>query len=270
VSEPRIPILTLTTDFGTADHYVAQMKGAILEVTRQINIVDITHEIPAHDIVSAAFTIRAAAAAFPIRSVHVVVVDPGVGTTRRPIVVAALEHYFIGPDNGIFSLIYESDPSYRIYHITAGHYIKEGASPTFHGRDVFAPAAAHLSKGIGVENFGDPVDDPVKVELPRPKVSQDGRVHATVIHVDRFGNVITNVTKGSLEALLKKTGKTGLRGAGGAAAAVGLRLTYEQGEAGTPFFLFNSANHLEVAARQGRASEMLGLKPGDTVEMELT
>lgn len=267
--EPRIPILTLTTDFGTADPYVAQMKGAIYEVTRQIHIVDLTHEVPAHDIVSTAFTIRAAATSFPARSVHVVVVDPGVGTDRRPIMVSSLEQYFVGPDNGVFSLLYEADPGHKVYHITAEHYLREGISSTFHGRDVFAPAAAHLSKGIGIENFGEPVEDPVKIDLPRPKVTQEGRVRATVIHVDRFGNLITNVTRGAFEALLKKTGKSGVKGAGSASAASGMVKTYGEGQDGAPFFLFNSSNHLEVAAKRGRASDALGLKAGDPVEMDL-
>jgi S-adenosylmethionine hydrolase len=267
--ETHIPVLTLTTDFGTADHYAAQLKGAIFSVASQIHVVDITHEVPAHDIVGAAFTIRDAAPTFPTRSVHVVVVDPGVGTDRRAIAVSAMEHYFVGPDNGVFSLLYEADPAYKVYHITAGHYMKENASPTFHGRDIFAPAAAHLARGVGIENFGAILDDPVKVDLPRPKVTSEGRVIATIIHVDRFGNLITNVTRGAMDALMKKTGKTGVKGAGGAASIAGLRKTYAEGDAGSPFLLFNSSNHLEVATLESRAADALNLKAGDTVEMDL-
>ncbi len=267
--EPRWPVLTLTTDFGTADHYAAQIKGAILQVSTQIVVVDITHEIPPRDIAAAAFTIRNAIMAFPTRSVHVVVVDPGVGTARRPIVVSSLEHYFVGPDNGVFTLLYEADPASKVYHITASHYFREDASPTFHGRDVFAPAAAHLARGIGIENFGDLVEDPVKIDVPRPKVTAEGRVRASVIHVDRFGNLITNVTRGALEGLLRKTGKSGLRGAGAAASVTETRTTYAEGPPGPPFFLFNSANHLEIAARESNAAAALGLKPGDVVEMDL-
>ena len=268
--DPRRPVLTLTTDFGTADHYAAQIKGAILEVSTEFCIVDITHEVPAHDIVSGAFTIRAAAPAFPTRTVHIVVVDPGVGTSRRPVIVSALEHYFVGPDNGVFTLLYEADPAHRVYEISATHYLRETTSPTFHGRDIFAPAAAHLAKGIGIENFGEPVEDAVKVDLPRPKVAADGRVRANVIQVDRFGNVITNVTRAAFDALLKKTGRSGLKGAGAATAVTGMRNTYAEGGPGTPFFLFNSSNSLEIAMLQGRAADALGLKAGDTVEMELT
>ncbi len=267
--ELRLPILTLTTDFGLADHHAAQMKGAILQVSTQIAIVDITHEIPPRDIVAAAFTIRNAAMAFPIRTVHVVVVDPGVGTSRRPIAVSALEHYFIGPDNGVFSLLYEADPASKVYHIMASHYLREDASPTFHGRDIFAPAAAHLSKGIEIENFGDLVEDPVKMDMPRPKVTAEGRVRAAVLHVDRFGNLITNVTRGALDGLLKKTGKSGLRGAGAAASVTETKTTYGEGAPGSTFFLFNSSNHLEIASRDSSAAGALGLKAGDVVEMDL-
>jgi S-adenosylmethionine hydrolase len=269
VPETRVPIITLTTDFGISDHYVSQIKGVILSQISQVNLVDVSHDIPAHDIVSAAFTIRATCHVFPPRTVHLVVVDPGVGTERRPIAVASSNHYFVGPDNGVFTLVYESDPNCRVYHITADHYFRENPSPTFHGRDIFAPVAGQLARGIGVENFGDPIEDPVKIDLPRPKVTGEGRVSATIIQVDRFGNLVTNVTQSALNALLQKTGKSRVKGSGNLAAVTETRKTYGEGAAGTPFFLFNSNNHLEIASRDARASEILQIEAGDRVEVDL-
>lgn len=269
MAETRTPIITLTTDFGTADPYVASIKAAIYEVTTQVHIVDITHDVPPHDIAGAAYQIRAAAPLFPARTVHIVVVDPGVGSERRPIVVSSSLQYFVGPDNGVFSLIYEGDPTARTHHITATHYFRAKPSATFHGRDVFAPIAGQIIRGIAVENFGEPVEDPVRIELPKPKITAEGRVRATVIYVDRFGNVITNLTRAALDALMERLGRKQVRGAGAAASVVEMRRAYAEGPAGTPFFLFNSNNDLEIAVREARAADVLGLKLGDAVEIHL-
>lgn len=264
-----MPIITLTTDFGTSDHYVSSIKAAILSVTSYVQIVDVTHEIPAHDILAAAFTLRDAYRIFPSRTVHVVVVDPGVGTARKPIVVSADNHYFVGPDNGVFTQVYDLDPNFKVYEITASHYMRENPSPTFHGRDIFAPSAAQLSKGIDIENFGDPVPEPVKIEVPRPKVTAEGQIRAIVIHVDRFGNLVTNVTQPALENLMQKLGKSKIRGAGKAAPAGELRAAYGEAAEGGACLLFNSSGYLEIAANKARASELLGLGPGDQAELEL-
>jgi len=268
--EARIPIITLTTDFGIADHYAASLRGAILSATPGVQIVDITHEIPPHDIVSAAHTIRNASAAFPPRTVHLVVVDPGVGTARRPVIVSADNQYFVGPDNGVFTLIYESENFSGVVHVTATHYFRtQEPSPTFHGRDVFAPVAAQLARGVGMENFGDPIEDAVRIDLPKPKVTQEGHVHATVIHVDRFGNCVTNLSRAALDALMQRLGKSQLRGGVAGSAVTELRTTYAEGPGGVPFFLFNSSNYLEIASHEARAADMLGLKTGDALDIHL-
>lgn len=268
--ETRIPIITLTSDFGTGDQYVSALKASILAETTNVHLVDITHEIPPHDIVSAAFTIQAAATIFPPFTIHVVVVDPGVGTARKPIVISSGNQRYVGPDNGVFTLVYESDPDAKVYHITAAHYFHEDPSPTFHGRDVFAPVAAQLARRIDMEKMGDPVEDPVKLDLPRPKVTAEGRIRATILHVDRFGNLVTNITQGAFNALLKKMGKTKVKGAGGISSVQEMHRTYAEGAEGSGFLLFNSSNHLEIATRQARADELLGLKRGDGVDFELT
>jgi len=267
--ETRVPIITLTTDFGLTDHYVASIKGAILSVSTQIQIVDISHDVPPHDIAYAARLVREASTAFPVRSIHLVVVDPGVGTARRPIIAAAENQMYVGPDNGVFSLIYESDDFNGAVHITATHYMRSNPSPTFQARDIFAPVAAQLARGLGMENFGEPIEDAVRIEMPKPRVTGEGVVKATVLHIDRFGNVITNLTLGSLQALMEKLGKSNLRGGVGATAITGLRTTYAEGPAGAPFFLYNSTGHLEIAANQARASEILGLKSGDAVDVHI-
>lgn len=267
--DTRSPIITLTTDFGTGDHYVGSMKGAIYSVVGQVNIVDFTHEVPPHDILSAAFMVRAAFNIFPPTTIHVVVVDPGVGTERRPIIVSCANHQFVGPDNGVFSLIYESNPDHKVYHITATHYFRERPSPTFHGRDVFAPVAAQLARGIGVEKFGEPIEDPVKIDVPRPKVTSEGRVRATIIHVDRFGNLVTNITQGALDSLMKRLGKSQIKGAGKISSVTEMHTTYAEAAEGSAFLLFDSSSHLEIATGKARADALLGLKSGDPVEMEL-
>jgi len=264
-----MPIITLTTDFGTADHYVSSVKAAILSVTSHVQIVDVTHEVPAHDLISAGFIVKDAYRAFPPRTVHIVVVDPGVGMARKPIVVASDNHYFVGPDNGVFSQVYDLDPTFKVHEITATHYMRENPSPTFHGRDIFAPSAAQLARGIELENFGDQVTDPVKIEIPRPKVTAEGQIRATVIRVDRFGNLVTNVTQSALANLMQKLSKPNVRGAGKAASASELHATYGEAPEGGACLLYNSAGYLEIAANKARASEALGLKAGDPLELEL-
>jgi S-adenosylmethionine hydrolase len=267
--DTRVPIITLTTDFGNADHYVASIKGAVLSVSTQVHIVDVSHEVPPHDIAYAAQLVREASKVFPPRTVHIVVVDPGVGTARRPIIAAAENQIFVGPDNGVFSLIYESDDFNGAVHITATHYMRPDPSPTFHGRDIFAPVAAQLARGLGMENFGEAIEDAVRVEMPKPRVTGEGLVKATALHVDRFGNVVTNLTRGSLQALMDKLGRSNLKGGVGAAAISGLRTTYAEGLPGAPFFLFNSTGRLEIAVNQARASDILGLKAGDAVDIHI-
>ena len=151
---PSLPVITLLTDFGTADYFVGAVKGAILSVNPSAIVVDITHEIPPQDIEAGAFTLLAAYKTFPAGTIHVVVIDPGVGSTRRPIIVSANEQFFVGPDNGLFTYIYDREPSHRIFHVTSDRYFRPEPSSTFHGRDIFAPVAAALSKGVVLKSLG--------------------------------------------------------------------------------------------------------------------
>ncbi len=151
----RIPIITLLTDYGTRDHFVGSMKGVIHSINPQVNVIDISHEVAPQDIIEAAFLIRSCYTYFPPLTIHVVVVDPSVGSSRKPILVSTENHFFVAPDNGVLSLVYEIDPPTSVVEISAEHYLLPEISKTFHGRDIFAPAAAWLSKGTDISNFGD-------------------------------------------------------------------------------------------------------------------
>ncbi|HEY3175398.1 MAG TPA: SAM-dependent chlorinase/fluorinase [Candidatus Polarisedimenticolia bacterium] len=268
--EARLPIITLTTDFGGADHYVGAVKASILSISTQVAIVDISHEIPPHDVLEAGWVLRNAFGAFPSRTVHVAVCDPGVGTARRPIVaVTENNHLFVGPDNGIFSFVFEVEPALSVHQITATHYLHPSVSDTFHARDIFGPAAAHLARGAEASNMGEPIEDYMRIELPRPKVMQEGLVKAVAVHVDRFGNIVLNVTRTSLLALLEKTGATGFAAAAGGTRVTSLYRTYGEAPPATPFLLYNSSDLLEIAANKARASDLLKVRRGDIIDLIL-
>lgn len=251
-------MITLLTDFGTADYFVGAVKGAILSVNPQAVIVDITHEIPPQDIEAAAFTLFAAYKTFPAGTIHVAVVDPGVGSTRRPIILSANEQLFVGPDNGLFTYIYDREPSHRVFHVTAEKYFRPEASSTFHGRDIFAPVAAALSNGLNPRKFGPGIDDPVR--LPgslEPEVLKNGDIRGRIIHIDRFGNCVTNITRDLVKpnATLRINGKTIRK----------FRDFYGEGSANTPFAIWGSAGFLEISVNGGSAAKVLRAKRGDTV-----
>ncbi|HET9481579.1 MAG TPA: SAM-dependent chlorinase/fluorinase [Candidatus Polarisedimenticolia bacterium] len=267
--EARLPIITLTTDFGNADHFVGAVKGAILSVSTQLEIVDITHEIPAHDIAAAGWALRNAYNAFPRFTVHLAVTDPGVGSARRPIVAVTEGYAFVGPDNGIFSHVFEVEPPVRVVQITAAHYIRPTISPTFHARDIFGPVAAHLARGAEASNLGEIVEDYVRLELPRPKVTPEGAIRATVAHVDRFGNVVLNVTRTSMESFLERTKAAGFAAVVGSTRITRICTSYAEAPQGVPVLLYNSSNFLEIAANQGRASDLLGVRAGASVDLTL-
>ncbi|HEV2764739.1 MAG TPA: SAM-dependent chlorinase/fluorinase, partial [Pyrinomonadaceae bacterium] len=191
-------IVTLLTDFGTADYFVGAMKGAVLSVNTRARVIDLTHEVPAHDVEAGAFTLAAACETFPAGTVHVAVVDPGVGSARRPVVVEACGYHFVGPDNGLFGLVYKRDTRARVFHVTNESYFRPAVSATFHGRDLFAPVAGALSKGVAPEQFGPQVEDFARLARPAPRRDADGTLRASVIHVDRFGNCVTNITPADL------------------------------------------------------------------------
>jgi S-adenosylmethionine hydrolase len=207
-------MITLLTDFGLSDYFVPAVKGVILTIIPEIPIIDITHDVAAHDIQSAAFTLGACYHNFPSGTVHVVVVDPGVGSSRRAIIADAGGYFFVGPDNGVFSFVYARESNLRVFHVTDDRYFRHPVSATFHGRDVFAPVAAHIARGARPEDIGAEIDDYVRFEIPRPRpglrsglrsglrpgwIDTREMIEGCVIHIDRFGNCVTNFTEAELK-----------------------------------------------------------------------
>src|SRR5688572_12873501 len=199
-------IVTLLTDFGTADYFVGAMKGAVLAANPSAQVVDITHEVPAYDIEAGAFTLRAAFETFPEGTVHVAVVDPGVGSERRAVAVEGRGHAFVGPDNGIFGHVYERVRPFRVFHLTDESFFRPEVSATFHGRDIFAPVAGALSRGVRAGELGPQVFDFVRLPSAAPARLADGTLAGAVIHVDRYGNCVTNITPQDLSPAERRGG----------------------------------------------------------------
>ena len=256
---PSLPVITLLTDFGTADYFVGAVKGAILSVNPQAVIVDISHEIPPQDIETGAFILLASYQTFPAGTIHVAVVDPGVGSERRPIVVSINEQFFVGPDNGIFSYICDREPTHQAFHVTEEKFFRPSPSSTFHGRDIFAPVGAALSKGVEPEQLGSEIEDEVRLESLNPVVRKAGKVQARIIHIDHFGNCITNITRDLFNerknAHLLINGKT-IRD---------FRTFYGESTGSNPFVIWGSAGFLEISINGGSAAKVLQAKRHDTV-----
>ena len=260
------PIITLTTDFGTSDHLVGSMKGVILNINPAARIVDLNHSVVPYDILDGALSIANAYRFFPSRTIHVVIVDPGVGTERRPILVSGEKQFFVAPDNGVLSMIFERE-SCTVRHISAEHYFLNPVSPTFHGRDIFAPTAGWLSKAFQTEAFGEPVTDFVRFTMPKAK-SNGQAVKGVILRVDAFGNLMTNLTAEDIPI--------GALGGGAIKLAVNgkqvLRFgqTFASGNPGEPIALLGSAGYVEIAVNRGNAARTLGVNRGAEVTLDLS
>jgi S-adenosylmethionine hydrolase len=254
-------LITLLTDFGNADYFVGAMKGAILSVNPLARIIDITHEIPPQDIGAAAFTLSAAYRAFPPQTIHVAVVDPGVGSLRRPLLVESDRQFFIGPDNGLFSFLFDAEPDAKVFHLSKEKYFRHPVSATFHGRDVFAPVAGALSKGVAPEELGHQIQDYVRQDLPSPAWRDDETIEASVIHIDRFGNCITNLTR---DCVQEEMFERGARILINDAEIKSHRRFYAQSddEPESLFVIFGSAGFLEIVAYRDSAARRLGIERG--------
>ena len=259
-------IITLLTDFGTADYFVGAMKGVILSINPDALIVDITHEIPPQDILSGAFTLSVVYKNFPERTIHVAVVDPGVGSERRAIVVSAHNQYFVGPDNGLFSFVFEEEKNARVFHATNEVYFRQPVSNTFHGRDVFSPLAAALSKGVHPETLGVDITDFVRLPNLKPNIIREGALEASIIHIDRFGNCITNLTREHItdEMIARGVALT----VNGRKITSFQRFFAEGGDASDNLFaIWGSAGFLELASFRSSAAEILGARTGEKIEV---
>jgi S-adenosyl-L-methionine hydrolase (adenosine-forming) len=257
-------MITLTTDFGLKDPYVAEMKGVILSINADANVVDVSHLVDKYNLRMAAFVLASAAPYFPKGSVHVCVVDPGVGTARRAIVVQTKQAYFVGPDNGCLMLASQALGIEHIYELTNRNFMLPAVSSTFHGRDVFAPAAAYLDRGVKIQEFGAEITDPVSPKFAIVE-RKNGSLFGEVLHVDGFGNAITNISQ--MEVTETKAVKVNLH-------HVSLQLncskTYGEAKPQEPLALVGSHGFLELALNQGSFSEKYRVNPGDKLEVILS
>jgi len=265
---PHQPIITLTTDFGLNDHFVGTIKGVILEIVPEANIVDICHSVQAFDVLDGALTIAQAYSYFPAGTVHMVVVDPGVGTARRPILVSSERHHFVAPDNGVLSLIYAREERLHVRHVTAEHYSLQPISNTFHARDIFAPVAAYLAKGVDSEKFGDEITDFVRFNAPKPKAANAGALRGVVLKVDRFGNLVTNITPQDAPMLFQLD-PVPFKILVGKREITTIHTTYAEGQPGEVFGILGSMGYLEIAANRAAAAQVLGVGKGVEVNIVL-
>ena len=259
------PIITLTTDFGTSDHLVGTMKGVILNINPAARIVDLNHGVTPFDLLDGALSIGNAYKYFPPRTIHVVVVDPGVGTERRPLLVTGEKHFFIAPDNGVLSTIFERETC-TVRHITSQHYFLDPVSPTFHGRDIFAPTAGWLTKAFQTEAFGEVITDHVRFTMPKAKPAGNA-VKGVVLRVDVFGNLLTNLTTSDVPAEAATSGTIRLAVNGKEISK--LVKTFAMGSPGEPVAFFGSSGYLEIAVNRGNAARTLGANRGAEVTLEL-
>jgi S-adenosyl-L-methionine hydrolase (adenosine-forming) len=261
-------MITLTTDFGLTEHYVGAMKGVIYSINPTAQLVEITNSVQSFDILDGALAISQAYSYFPQGTVHVVVVDPGVGGTRRPIVANVGQYMFVAPDNGVLSLVYEREERVSVRHITSEHYFHHPVSNTFHGRDVFAPVAAYLSKGLDAAKFGEEISDFVRFLAPKPKATGANVWKGIVLKTDKFGNLITNigpkdipqVFDGSSHAFKITVGK---------AEITRLHSNYAEGAPGELFAVLGSTGFLEISTNKGAASRVAGADKGSEVSVTL-
>ncbi len=263
------PLITLLTDFGEEATWVAQMKGTMLGIAPEARIVDLTHEVPRHDVAAGGYLLETAVDAFPRDTIHVAVVDPGVGTARRPVVVRTERFVLVGPDNGIFSRVLERHPTRSAYALEAAHYRAAGSSATFEGRDVFAPAAAWLARGTDPSRFGPEIAD--LVPLPRASVpaGPPAPFRTRILFVDRFGSAVLDLPADRLAAWIDGgTGLPRLSAALASGTAVSdVRRTFGDGPFGAPFLVVNSAGYVEIAMREDSAARRLALAPGQEVQI---
>jgi S-adenosyl-L-methionine hydrolase (adenosine-forming) len=254
-----VSIITLTTDFGAKDGYVAQMKGVILGICPQARLVDVTHDIQPYSLIGGALVLKGVNRYFREGTIHVGVVDPGVGSARRCIALKMDNRFFVGPDNGLFSLIFESAPEWEAREITNPACLLPTPHPTFHGRDIFAPTAAHLCAGKPFDSVGPLIDDPVSLGLPGALHTPDG-IHGEIIYIDRFGNLTSNIPAEMLTRNVRSV-------EAGNARIAGIHRFFGEVPEGEPVALINSFGFLEIAVNKRDAARELALGTGEPVKV---
>lgn len=260
----RRPIITLTTDFGLSDHFVGTMKGVILGICPEAQIVDVSHDVGAFGINEGAYLVAQAYRYFPPGTVHVVVVDPGVGTSRRPLLAEAASQRFVAPDNGVLSFIYARE-KHKVRWITAEKYFLKSVSQTFHGRDVFAPAGAHLARGVTPAKLGKPITDYMRLHIEKPVRTARRGWTGAVLKIDRFGNLITNFPADEFPELNKRPFEMLV----GLQTVERMAQSYAECGPGELFVIVGSSGYLEVSSSQASAAKMLGCGVGAPVELRI-
>jgi S-adenosylmethionine hydrolase len=255
-------LITLTTDFGLSDYYVGAMKGVILSICPAACIVDICHGVDAYEIAEAAFVVSQAYRSFPRGAVHVVVVDPGVGTSRRPILAQAAGQYFVAPDNGVLSMVYSRE-SHKVRAITSDRYFRKPVSNTFHGRDIFAPVAAHLASGVMPSRFGKLINDYLRLNFEQPVRTGRRAWTGAILKIDRFGNIVTNFSVEDFPDLHKRAFEMAV----GPQRVSVLARNYAECGVGELFLIVGSAGYYEISASQTSAAKMLGCAVGAPLEL---
>ncbi len=262
-------IITLLTDFGTQDEYVGLMKGVILSVNPYASIIDLTHHIAPQDLVQAAYIIKSSYIYFPKSTVHAVVIDPGVGSDRAIIAVNMMGQTFIAPDNGVLSLVMEEGLVDNIIKVDNSDYFLDSISRTFHGRDIFAPVAAHISKGVEINDLGIKTDKDsiVLIDIKKPQISDNGNLVGAVVSVDRFGNLITNIDSGFLKIYCKDRVFENLEIRIGKGRIQGISKSYSRAVTQTPLAIIGSKGYLEISLNMGSAQVYYDAQKGDSVHI---
>lgn len=257
-----MPIITLLTDFGLADHFVGVVKGVILGICPEAGIVDITHQVKPFAIAEGGFLLAQSWRYFPKGTIHVAVVDPGVGSSRRAILAEVGGHLFVAPDNGLLSLVFAEEEGHSVREITAHRYFRQPVSQTFHGRDVFAPVAAHLAAGVPPAEFGKPIEDATRFPIARPVQTAPRNWTGSIVRIDRFGNLITNFK-------VEQFGPKPFELIAGLSTVNRIETNYEAAGLGEIFVIAGSSGYYEIAAGQDSAARMLGCGVGAPVELRI-
>jgi S-adenosyl-L-methionine hydrolase (adenosine-forming) len=262
------PIISITTDFGEDDHFVGVMKGVILSINPDATVVDINHRVNAYDIFDGAYSLSQSYDAFPPGTIHLVVVDPGVGSERRPIIVQSKDYRFVAPDNGVLSMVYESEERVEVRHVTSEHFFRKPVSNTFHGRDIFAPVAGWLSRGMEAEKFGSIVTDYARFTSVRPTRENDALIKGVAIKVDKFGNVVTNIAPGDVPQIFGQDPPP-FRIRINGHEITRLCQSFAAGEGAELFAVVGSSGFIEICINRGSAAKALNVNRGEEVEMEV-
>ena len=265
---PRKQVITLITDFGDADHYVGVMKGVIAGINPEAEIIDICHQVNSYDIFDGAYALAQSYRFFPTDTIHLIVVDPGVGTARRPILARTMDYKFVAPDNGVLSLVYEREESIEVRHITSDHYFLNPVSNTFHARDIFAPVAGWLSKGVEVDKFGEPITDYAKFLSPKPKRVGDQLLKGVTLRVDKFGNIVTNISPEDVPQLFQENPPP-FKIIINQQEITRLNLSYTMGKPSEIFAIVGSSGFLEICTNRGSAAKALNVGRGAEVGVML-